>query len=54
METRKEHGFLRSVNNKIKWFFDELKKDSIGENPSKPIDCCHPPIPRKAVGKPKN
>ena len=54
METPKEDGFWKSVNKKVKWIFEELKKDSVAQNPSKPIDCCNPPVPRKTIEKPKN
>lgn len=50
METQSEHeeGLWKRIKGRIKWVFDELKADSVGENPEKPIDCCHPPEYHKA------
>jgi hypothetical protein len=54
MEARKEDGFWKSVNKKVKWVFEELKKDSVAQNPGKPVDCCNPPVPRKITKKQKS
>jgi len=54
METRKEDGFWKSVNKKVRKVFEELKRDSVAENPSKPIDCCNPPVAPRALKKPEH
>lgn len=45
METRKEDGFWKRVNESVHRFFEELKEGSVANNPRKPVDCCNPPTP---------
>jgi len=47
MQTNREKGIWKRVKGKIKWVLDELKEDSVAQNPTKPIDCCNPPVPEK-------
>ena len=52
METQnREEGFWARINRKLHMVLEDLKKDSVGENPVKPVDCCNPPIPKKTVEK---
>ena len=43
MRTDKSRGLLRKAREGIRRFFEDLKKESISQNPEKPIDCCNPP-----------
>lgn len=43
METRKEDGFWKWVNENVTRILEELKEDSVANNPQKPVDCCNPP-----------
>ena len=45
METRKEDGFWKWVNENVTRILEELKEDSVAGNPRKPVDCCNPPTP---------
>jgi len=45
METQKEDTFWKWVNEKFQVFMEELKRDSVANNPRKPVDCCNPPTP---------
>lgn len=49
MEVRKENnqGLWKRIKSKIKWVYEELKEDSVAQNPQKPIDCCNPPVQHK-------
>ena len=48
METQnREEGFWTRINRKMLKIREELKKDSVGENPVKPVDCCNPPVYEK-------
>lgn len=47
MRTDKRRGLLQKAREGIRRLFEDLKKDSISQNPEKPIDCCNPPqIPK--------
>ena len=43
METHSEDGIWQRINDKLKTFREELKKDSVAYNLRKPVDCCNPP-----------
>jgi hypothetical protein len=43
METRKEDGLWKWVNENVTRILEDLKKDSVANNPRKPVDCCNPP-----------
>jgi hypothetical protein len=45
METSKEDGFWKWVNESVTRILEDLKKDSVANNPRKPVDCCNPPTP---------
>ena len=51
MQANREKGIWKRVKGKIKWVLDELKEDSVAQNPTKPIDCCNPPVPEKKERK---
>ena len=51
METRKDEGFWKQVNEKIRKFIKDLEKDSVAKNPRKPVDCCNPPVAPKLKHK---
>jgi len=53
MEIQKEEGFFRKIGEKLKVFREELRKDSVGSNPRKPVDCCNPPEAISTEHKPK-
>ena len=52
--TGKEQGLWKRIKGRIKWVFEELKEDSVGQNPEKPIDCCNPPVYDKKTGGKKH
>ena len=43
----REEGFWTRINRKLQVVLEDLKKDSVGENPVKPVDCCNPPVYEK-------
>lgn len=45
METHGEERLWKRIHRKLEKFREELKKDSVGSNPQKPVDCCNPPVP---------
>jgi hypothetical protein len=45
METRKDDGFWKWVNESVTRILKELNEDSVANNPRKPVDCCNPPVP---------
>lgn len=47
METRKEDLFWKWVNENVNRILEELKRESVANNPRKPVDCCNPPAPPK-------
>jgi hypothetical protein len=47
----KKKGFLKRVKDTVRKTLDELKEDSVANNPQKPIDCCNPPVPRRTEHK---
>ena len=49
--TESEKGLLKRIKGRIRWLLHELKEDSVAENPSKPVDCCNPPVPKKPEKK---
>jgi hypothetical protein len=51
METRKEDGFWKRVNESVARILKEFKEDSVANNPRKPVDCCNPPTPPRIKQK---
>jgi len=51
MRSDKKRGLLRRAREGIIRFFEDLKKDSISQNPEKPVDCCNPPEINRDMGK---
>ncbi|MGD8352564.1 MAG: hypothetical protein PVJ01_00240 [Pseudomonadota bacterium] len=52
METYTEgESFWRRMQRKLEKFREDLKKDSVGSNPVKPVDCCNPPVPPETENK---
>ena len=43
MRTGKRRGLWRKTRERIRRFFEDLKKDSISRYTGKPFDCCNPP-----------
>jgi hypothetical protein len=54
METHKEDGFWKWVNKSVTRILEDLKKDSVANNPRKPVDCCNPPTPPRTRLKTEN
>ena len=51
MEAGTDRSFWERIKYRVKWIFEELKEDSVAKNPSKPVDCCNPPVYDKKKGK---
>jgi len=48
---RKSEGFWGRINRNIKRIISEMKEESVAANPSKPVDCCNPPVTDKMKQK---
>jgi len=44
---KNDRGIWKRIKSRIRWVLDELKADSIAENPEPPVDCCHPRVYHK-------
>ncbi len=55
MEKREEKSLFKKIGRNIRKTLDDLKEDSVGHNPTKPVDCCNPDLPPKktddSIGK---
>ena len=51
MEKQKEDLFWKWVNENVTRILNELKEDSVANNPRKPVDCCNPPKPQRLTYK---
>jgi hypothetical protein len=43
MDNKKPKKSLRTLTEKIRSLKEDLKSESVGQNPEKPVDCCNPP-----------
>lgn len=50
-EEKRELGFWKKINRNLKKFVEDMKADSVAANPSKPVDCCTPPVTDKMKKK---
>jgi len=47
----KESGFWKRINTNLKRFVEDMKAESVAANPTKPVDCCTPPVTDKMKQK---
>ena len=52
METRKENGFWKRIEEGVARFFEELRKESVSNSTRKPADCCN--VPSRPEVKPED
>lgn len=50
-EVTKNKGFWERINRNIKRIISDIKADSVAANPTKPVDCCNPPVTDKMKQK---
>ena len=50
MEVKEEKGLFKKISKGIKKTLQGLKEDSVGQNPTKPVDCCNPDLSPKKTG----
>jgi len=53
MEPKEEKGLFKRIGKSVKKTLQDLKEDSVAHNPSKPVDCCNPPVPPKITKQPQ-
>ena len=53
MKSGREKGTLRGFREKVRKFFDDMKKESISQYQGKPFDCCSLPDEPKTCGPKK-
>jgi len=53
MESREEKGLWKKIGKNVRKTFQDLKEDSVAHNPTKPVDCCNPPVPPKITKQPQ-
>ncbi len=44
-------SFWERISRSIKRIISEMKEDSVAANPTKPVDCCNPPVTDKMKQK---
>jgi hypothetical protein len=43
MSDKKPKKLFRNISEKVQKIKEDLKSESVGQNPEKPVDCCNPP-----------